>query len=251
MKSSVIHSRHASIGRRFGYAAVVVASLSLPALSITAAVVQVALTPPVPVAGSPFHVTIDGYFPDLCWSPEVAWSSISVVGNVLTIAIIGKDNWVSGPCLTAIAPYKFTQAAPPLPAGRYTLAVVEYHNSSRDPDPQLFLYNFGVDSAGTPTDVGDGDVPIDFTLDQNYPNPFNPSTVIEYMLPVTSHVSITIFNLLGQEVRKLVDETQSAGPHKLKWDGRDNDGAQMASGAYFYRLVAGDLVATKKMVLVR
>jgi parallel beta-helix repeat protein len=94
-------------------------------------------------------------------------------------------------------------------------------------------------------------LPWQFTLDQNYPNPFNPSTVIEYTLPRAGNVTISIYNLLGQVVRKLVDEPQAAGNHQVTWDGNDDSGVSMSSGVYFYRLEAGYLLATKKMVLVK
>lgn len=104
-----------------------------------------------------------------------------------------------------------------------------------------------------PTDAPDngGSLPNGFALGQNYPNPFNPSTEIEFSLPVRSHVTLTVFNLLGQEVRVLTDETLSAGEHRVTWDGSDRQGNQVASGAYFYRLTAGSSTQTKKMVLVK
>jgi hypothetical protein len=86
----------------------------------------------------------------------------------------------------------------------------------------------------------------DFSLFQNYPNPFNPSTVISYQLPVSSHVELSIFNLLGQKVVTLVSEKQSAGIHQLNWDAKG-----LASGVYLYRLEAGEFVQVKKLILMR
>ncbi len=101
------------------------------------------------------------------------------------------------------------------------------------------------------------ELPTTFVLNQNYPNPFNPSTRIEYAIPARSHVSITIYNLLGQEVAFLADEAKPAGRHAVEWNGRSMNGATMGSGVYFYRAEArqtnGQLQFTnvKKMLLLK
>lgn len=100
-------------------------------------------------------------------------------------------------------------------------------------------------------DGGDVHLPSAFALEQNYPNPFNPETVISYTLSRTAPVTLTIFNLLGQEVTNLIDETQTAGVHAVTWDGRDQSGKPVASGVYFYRLKASDQSETKKMLLLK
>jgi hypothetical protein len=86
----------------------------------------------------------------------------------------------------------------------------------------------------------------DYTLDQNYPNPFNPITTINYQLPVTSYVDMSIYNLLGQKVATLVSEKKNAGYHQVEWDA-----SEFASGVYYFRLEAGDFRRVRKMVLVR
>ena len=88
-------------------------------------------------------------------------------------------------------------------------------------------------------------------LFQNYPNPFNPQTEIAYTLPEGSYVKLEIYNLLGQKVKVLVDEYQSAGTKKVVWDGRNENGEKVSSGIYFYRLDAGNYVQTKKMSLLK
>ncbi len=85
-----------------------------------------------------------------------------------------------------------------------------------------------------------------FSLKQNYPNPFNPSTRIEFALNERSRVTITVYNMLGQEVTTLVDGVMEAGGHNITWDA-----SNAASGVYFYKLSAGDISRTKKMVLLR
>ena len=103
-------------------------------------------------------------------------------------------------------------------------------------------------------DAADGDnpaVPASYGLDQNYPNPFNPNTVIKYSLERKGLVNISIFNILGQKVKTLIDEEQEASAYEAVWHGDDESGAQVASGIYFYKMVSGDYVETHKMVLMR
>ena len=89
-------------------------------------------------------------------------------------------------------------------------------------------------------------LPAEFSLSQNYPNPFNPETVIEYSLPKLGDVSLVVYNLLGEEVTILVNESISAGNHQVIWDA-----SNVASGIYFYRLQAGEFVRTRKVVLLK
>lgn len=92
---------------------------------------------------------------------------------------------------------------------------------------------------------------FDFTLHQNYPNPFNPSTSIIYDLPRAGEVEITIFNLLGEQIRRLVNQRQAAGQYRIQWDGRNENGKSMPSGVYLYRLRAGEFVQTRRMILMQ
>ena len=93
--------------------------------------------------------------------------------------------------------------------------------------------------------------PREFVLSQNYPNPFNPSTVIRFLLPQTSHATLAVYDVLGHRVRTLVDGVQTAGEQRVTWDGRDDRGAAVASGMYFYRLSANGLTQTRKLTLMR
>ena len=98
---------------------------------------------------------------------------------------------------------------------------------------------------------GGAEHPNAFRLAQNYPNPFNPVTTIEYNLPKRTQVTIEIFNVLGQKVRTLVNETRSAGSYRIEWNGNDDSGDPVSTGVYLYRFRAGDFVETKKMVLLK
>ena len=93
--------------------------------------------------------------------------------------------------------------------------------------------------------------PTSFNL-YNYPNPFNPQTIINYQLPNEANVNLKIYNLLGQEVRTLVNENNIAGEHSIIWDGKDNIGKQVGSGIYFYNLtINDDYNITKKCVMLK
>ena len=114
---------------------------------------------------------------------------------------------------------------------------------------------------GEPTGVGDEPVetvPTNFALHQNFPNPFNPSTSIRFDVPARSDITVTLYSLLGQEVRTLVREERPAGKYTIIWDGKNNKGRNVSSGIYFYRLIGtpaevktSSFVSTKKMLLVR
>lgn len=95
------------------------------------------------------------------------------------------------------------------------------------------------------------ETPDVFELSQNYPNPFNPETEISYILPNACQVDLSVYNLLGQKVRTLVHEFQSAGLKNVKWDGKDENGLNVASGVYFYKIKAGEFTESKKMMMLR
>jgi len=97
----------------------------------------------------------------------------------------------------------------------------------------------------------DRDLPDHYSLSQNYPNPFNAKANIEFSLPKNCHVKLTIYNILGQKVRVLVDDYQSAGHKSVKWDGKDDQGEEMPSGVYFYKIKAGEFTDSKKMVILK
>jgi len=108
-------------------------------------------------------------------------------------------------------------------------------------------------SIGTPTGVLENviSLPKEFALDQNYPNPFNPTTTIRFALPKDAMVSLKIYDVLGREVRTLVNGRVSAGYQQVVWDGRNEFGSQVASGMYIYHITAGDFVSTKKMMMLK
>ena len=92
--------------------------------------------------------------------------------------------------------------------------------------------------------------PLEYALHANYPNPFNPSTTISYSLKDNQHTKLVIFNAIGQKIRTLVNEPQTAGFHMVQWDGRNSLGEQVSSGVYFYCIEAGEFKKTRRMMLI-
>jgi plastocyanin len=116
--------------------------------------------------------------------------------------------------------------------------------------PHQTLGMVGTITATMPTAINDQKINLStFNLYQNYPNPFNPSTVISYSIPSESQVNLTVYNSLGQQVVELVNQDQSAGAHSVVFNSSVLSG--LSSGIYFYRLKAGSMDKTRKMLLIK
>src|SRR3989339_191646 len=132
-------------------------------------------------------------------------------------------------------------------AADYTIANIFSKNTSP---------NFGFDwTPLIPVSVEDDfssnkQIPSDYELSQNYPNPFNPTTSIKYQLPKSGVVKISVYDILGAEVLKLVNEEKSAGYHEIQFDANSANGG-LASGIYIYRIQAADFIQSKKMILLK
>jgi hypothetical protein len=139
--------------------------------------------------------------------------------------------------------------------GQYTMTI----DTTCLKDPQIIIpFNIKISSGGyvfweDSSDIIVSDIegfsnviPGTFGLNQNYPNPFNPTTFINYELPITNDVELSIYNLIGQKIVTLVKESQRAGYHQVEWDA-----SGFASGVYYYRIEAGEFVDVKKMILIR
>ncbi|MDD4050929.1 MAG: FlgD immunoglobulin-like domain containing protein [candidate division Zixibacteria bacterium] len=94
-------------------------------------------------------------------------------------------------------------------------------------------------------------LPMAYALSQNSPNPFNPTTTIYFAAPQAGQVKVAVFNILGQNIKDLVDGYMEAGYHQVVWDGKDRSGDAVASGIYFYKISANNFSDTKKMVLLK
>ncbi len=99
--------------------------------------------------------------------------------------------------------------------------------------------------------IDGADIPEVFALHQNYPNPFNPITTLRYDLPENSYVNVTIYDMLGREIRTLVNSTQDAGFKSVLWNATNDYGKPVSAGVYLYKIQAGEFIQTRKMVLLK
>ncbi len=110
----------------------------------------------------------------------------------------------------------------------------------------------GLTVESSPTDIPFDDGTLQtYSLSQNYPNPFNSSTSIHYSLPTTCKIIIKVYNILGEEIKTIVDMVQTVGEQSVIWDGTDHSGQEVSSGVYIYRLEAEAIVLSRKMMFLR
>ena len=153
-------------------------------------------------------------------------SSSKAVQNLTSDTVIAEKNWWG--------------ASPP-PSSYFQGAVDRVPYLTSDPGP----YSKAV------VREEESQLPLEFSLGQNYPNPFNPTTTIRFSLPKAEKVRLKIYNILGQEVRTLLDENKTTGVHQLEWDGRDGKGSVVSSGLYFYKLETTSFKEVKRMVFLK
>ena len=188
------------------------------------------------------------------WENDVWMSASPDLGNNWT----APEKIVDTPDLNELFP---TLAKPLTPTGTpgeyaYHMLYLEDHipgfwvPPTLESSPGLAQWVYMTDTLTIPEIVGveDGDAltATSFSLEQNYPNPFNPNTRIEFTLNERSRVTLTVYNMLGQEVATLIDGLMEAGGHNITWNA-----SNAASGVYFYKLSAGDISRTMKMVLLK
>ncbi len=126
------------------------------------------------------------------------------------------------------------------------------HTTLEITDSQTYDRALGFNRLALPAPISVQTRPAVFSLAANYPNPFNPQTTIQYALPQAADVGLTVYNVLGQPIRTLVAEHQSAGRYAVEWDATNDSGQSVSSGMYFYRLQAGgDFLAVQKMLLLK
>ena len=156
----------------------------------------------------------------------------------------GPDQYRDDDALRA----RFTSATPPALCYLDTLPSYASNEIAINWNAPLVFVAGYFKEVSIPTEVGweEERAPDGIVLEHAKPNPFNPTTMIRYGVPKSAHVTLTIFNSLGQQVARLVDGEKDAGYHEVKLDGRD-----LSTGAYFCRLQSGDFVQTKRLLLIR
>ena len=153
---------------------------------------------------------------------------------------------------TVPAPKPPVMAGAPLRVGRSWFDGTQpyYVGPFRGRIDNVKVYNYP--AAGITTGVaGEQEKPLEFALAQNYPNPFNPTTRINFTVPVQIQTRLIVYDILGRQVKTLVNDVLHAGEHFVQWDGTNGSGLQAASGVYFVRMTAGQFEKTTKMMLMR
>jgi serine protease len=176
---------------------------------------------------------------------SATWYSVTVTaasdGNVL-VAVGG----------VSIGSYKFSAVKSGLVGCGYNRSNSDFDNFCVGSSVSMAFSDGELLTQGNEEELQkDATLPSTFSVDQNFPNPFNPSTTINFYLPSASQVKVEVFNIMGQLVKMLADESLSEGPHSVEWNATNDAGEKVASGIYFYRVTAGDMTQTKKMLLMK
>ncbi|UCE18070.1 MAG: T9SS type A sorting domain-containing protein [Gemmatimonadota bacterium] len=195
--------------------------------------------------------------------------SLSNIGNTLASNVTGilktlnecaaiTDSFASfgdiaaGETIKSIDNYVFSVSNLCSPGPPIINFSVEVNQNGRE--AQHLFFSLDITFIDSFEENGDSNPPSSFRLFQNYPNPFNETTDIRYEIPdmrSPTPTTLTIYNILGQKVKTLVDVSQEAGSYTVTWDGRDESGVEVTSGVYFCTIEAGNFTATKKMLLLK
>ena len=127
----------------------------------------------------------------------------------------------------------------------------DFDLGGRTQDNIIYFDNISFYSNSVGIDNRNETFPQGFALEQNFPNPFNPVTTLRYDLPENSYVNVTVYDMLGRQVRTLVNTTQDAGFRSVIWNATNDYGKPVSAGIYLYQIQAGEFVQTKKMVLLK
>ncbi len=138
----------------------------------------------------------------------------------------------------------------PAANGEFEATLTVQSNDPINPNATLGLHGVSTIVTGVSESPTDG-LPASYALHQNFPNPFNPATVIRYDLPQPADVVLKIYDVMGREVRTLIDAKQSAGYKSILWDGMNGHGQRVSSGVYVYKLLAGNHAQIRKMLFVQ
>jgi beta-glucanase (GH16 family) len=177
---------------------------------------------------------------------EVKWNSLQVGTVNIGFSTNGGTFWLSVQNGVDAGFGVYRWKVPKVISANCKLIIMDKDNTS------LFDTSKAVFSVGTINSVGNNsETSKSFSLGQNYPNPFNPLTIINYQVPGSDLVNISVYNLLGKTISTLVNEVKTPGEYRTVWNGKDINGNDVPSGIYFYSIRAGNLVQVKKMVLLK
>jgi hypothetical protein len=190
---------------------------------------------PLPVELTSFSATTIGSTVKLSWKTETEVSNYGFEVERYALSAERqaweKIGFVNGNG-NSNSPKSYTYEDKDVTAGKYSYRLKQIDNDGQ------FEYSKTIE-----VDLG---VPKKFELSQNYPNPFNPTTTIKFNLPEAGNVKLTLFNILGQEIKTLVNEFKESGVHTINFDA-----SELNSGMYIYKIEAGNFVQTRKMTLVK
>jgi len=197
----------------------------------------------VPLAGSP----INGY-PVNATNVTISWIIPAPSESKLTYDFEYADNkeFINAHKITGLTSNSVTLE------GLEKNKVYYWRVASKTDKGEVSDYSApAVFSTGNVVSVSETTLPNEFELFQNYPNPFNPSTIIKFTLPESGIVTLKIYDVLGNEIRTLVNNEYSKGTYEIQWNGEDNNGRKVSSGFYIYKLTSGKYSSSKKMLLIK
>jgi hypothetical protein len=198
-----------------------------------------------PFIGSPNKVQVNTLSPELSW----ALPAPSVAGTTYNVMLSTNSNFSN--------PQTYSSAKSFIQLSGLNIGNTYYWKVRSKNSAGATSYYSGAGQFKTGTSITavannkSSAIPKEFAISQNYPNPFNPSTIINYALPKSSLVTLKIYNILGQEVKTLLNTQSPAGSYSVQWNGENNFGQHVASGIYIYRIVAGQYIKSMKMVLLK
>ena len=195
-----------------------------------------------PLVGGPNNVTVNTASPTLSWVLQAP----TAANSTYEVQLAENPNFQSAKTFSSS---KSNMLVSGLVGGKSYFWKVRSRDGTGNTSYYSGTGQFRVNSSVTA--VEEEVIPTQFELSQNYPNPFNPTTKISYALPQNSYVSIKVYDMLGREVKALVNNEMLAGNHSINWNGDDNNGIKVASGTYIYRITASNFVAVKKMILIK
>ncbi len=200
----------------------------------------------------PITVTVTYVMPVLVSESPNAFSTLQI-GSTLKFSVNVTDAnpsdtltyaWsVNGTAVSSHDSSAFTTTFPKSDSGNVTVKVVVTDLGGLSVNHSWLFLVTAVNEISGP--------PKAFALGQNYPNPFNPSTVVRFDVKNTSYVRLVIYDILGREVRTLVNDNMAAGSYTATWDGLNDHGQQVGSGIYLYKMDAGQFTSVKKMILLK